>query len=67
MGELKYIVGVLRPLKVRISCQYLHFAQTEDIWLKSELEGKRGVSLTKEVVNEISFSRFLEQVDSKIW
>jgi len=24
-----------------ISCQYLHFAQTEDIWLKSALEGRR--------------------------
>jgi hypothetical protein len=32
--------------KLNISCQYLHFAQTEDIWLKSALEGKRGVSLT---------------------
>jgi hypothetical protein len=24
-----------------ISRQYLHFAQTEDIWLKSALKGKR--------------------------
>ena len=38
--------GVLDPLqKPRISCQYPHFAQTEDIWLKSALEEKRGVLL----------------------
>jgi len=32
-------------LKSQIACQYLHFAKTEDIWLKSALEGKSGVSL----------------------
>jgi hypothetical protein len=36
---------VLNPLKPPISCQYLPFAQTEDIWLKSALEGKRGFLL----------------------
>jgi hypothetical protein len=30
--------------KMNISCQYPHFAQTEDIWLKSTSEGKSGVS-----------------------
>ncbi len=30
------------------ACQYLHFAQTEDIWLKSASEGKSGVSLSTE-------------------
>jgi hypothetical protein len=34
----------------KISCQYLHFAQTEDIWLKSALEGGGGVLLIEEVV-----------------
>jgi hypothetical protein len=29
-----------------ISCQYLHFAQIEDIGLKSALEVKRGVLVT---------------------
>jgi len=33
-------------LNGRISCQYLYFAQTEDIWLKSAMEGKSGVSLS---------------------
>ena len=28
---------------LRVSCQYLHFAQTQDIWSKSAWEGKRGV------------------------
>jgi hypothetical protein len=31
--------------KPRTACQYPHFAQTEDIWLKSALEEKRGVLL----------------------
>jgi hypothetical protein len=31
-----------------ISCQYLHFAKTEDIWLKSASEGKSGISLITE-------------------
>jgi hypothetical protein len=30
----------------KISCHFLHFAKTEDIWLKSALEGERGVLLT---------------------
>jgi len=29
----------------QIACQLLHLAQTEDIWLKSALEGKSGLSL----------------------
>jgi hypothetical protein len=29
---------------VRISCQYRNSAKTEDIWLKSALEGKSGAS-----------------------
>jgi hypothetical protein len=46
MSQPSNMLGVvLDPLKPRISCQYLHFAQTEDIWLKSALEGKRGVLL----------------------
>jgi hypothetical protein len=46
MGQPSNMLGVvLDPLKTGISCQYLHFAQTEDIWLKSALKGKRGVSL----------------------
>jgi len=28
---------------VKIACQDLHFAQTEDIWLKPALEWERGV------------------------
>jgi len=32
--------------KLKISCQYVHFAQTEDIWLKSAFEWKRGVLLS---------------------
>jgi len=33
--------------RVRISCHFLHFDQTEDIWLKSALEGKmRGLLIT---------------------
>jgi hypothetical protein len=38
---------------MRISCKYLFFTQTEDIWLKSALEGKRGILLItkKEGVN----------------
>jgi len=35
------------PLEVRISCHFLPFDQTEDICLKSALEGKSGVSLIK--------------------
>jgi hypothetical protein len=42
--------GTSGSLKVRISCHFLHFDQTEDIWLKSALEGKRGVSLTQDVL-----------------
>ena len=33
-------------LKMNIACQYLHFLQTKDIWLKSASEAKRGVLLT---------------------
>ncbi len=42
---IPYVKGALGSLKKWISRQYLHFAQTEDIWLKSALEGKSGVSL----------------------
>ena len=35
----------MKKLDLRISCQYLYFAQTEDIGLKSASEGKRSVSL----------------------
>jgi len=31
--------------KLRISCQDVLFAQTEDIWLKSALEGERAFLL----------------------
>jgi hypothetical protein len=31
-----------------IACHFLHFAKTEDIGLKSALEGKSGVSLITE-------------------
>jgi len=31
--------------KLNVSCQYLYFAQTEDIWLTSALKGKRALSL----------------------
>jgi hypothetical protein len=37
-----------RRLKLNIACQFLHCAQTEDIWLKSASEGKSGVSLITE-------------------
>jgi hypothetical protein len=33
-------------LKARISCDFLRFDQTEDIWLKFALKVKRGVLLT---------------------
>ena len=33
-------------LKLNIACQFLHFAKTEDIWLKSALKVERGVLLT---------------------
>jgi hypothetical protein len=33
-------------LKLRIACQFLHFAKTEDIWLKSALKVERSVLLT---------------------
>ena len=29
-----------------IACQYLHFARTEDMWLKSALKVEKGVLLT---------------------
>jgi hypothetical protein len=35
--------------KVNIARQYLQFAQTEDIYLRSVLEGKRDVLLIEEV------------------
>ena len=31
--------------KARVSCHFLHFDQTEDIWLKSALERRSGISL----------------------
>jgi hypothetical protein len=37
--------GSIGSSKARISCHYMHFAQTEDIGLKSAPEGKRGSSL----------------------
>jgi hypothetical protein len=40
-----HILWVASIQKLNISCQYLNFAQTEDIWLKSALEGKRGLLL----------------------
>jgi hypothetical protein len=44
----KYIIfvrgGGMQHLK--ISCQFLHFAKTEDIGLKSALKVERGVPLT---------------------
>jgi len=50
---VQYVGVVLGPLKPRVSCQYPHFAQTEDIWLKSTLEEKRGVLLITR--KELSF------------
>jgi hypothetical protein len=44
-ATFQYVGVVLDPLKPRISCQYPHFAQTEDIGLKSALEEKRNVLL----------------------
>ena len=32
----------------QISCQFLHFAKTEDIWLKSASKVERGASSTQE-------------------
>jgi hypothetical protein len=32
--------------KARVPCQFLHFAKTEDIWLKSALKVERSVLLT---------------------
>jgi hypothetical protein len=40
MKHMRYGRGALGSLKAGISCQYLHFAQNEDIWLKSALEGE---------------------------
>ena len=33
-------------LKLNTACQFLDFAKTEDIWLKSALKVERGVLLT---------------------
>ena len=44
-ATVQYVGVVLDPLKPRISCQYPHFAQTEDIGLKSALEEKTSVLL----------------------
>jgi hypothetical protein len=41
----QYFVDGFGPLNEQVSCEYLHFAQTEDIWLKSALEGETGVLL----------------------
>ena len=40
------VIGIL--CNMRISCHFLHFDQTEDIWLKSALKVKGGVLLTSE-------------------
>ncbi len=39
--SIPYVKGALSSLKKWISRQYLHCTQTEDIWLKSALKGKR--------------------------
>jgi hypothetical protein len=33
------------PSKARVACHFLHSDMTEDIWLKSAVEGESGVSL----------------------
>jgi hypothetical protein len=42
------MMGNFWPSKPRVSCQYLHFAQTEDIQFKSALEGKMDALLIEE-------------------
>jgi hypothetical protein len=44
--EVTPMTRVLGVFNTRVSCHFLHFAKTEDIWLKSALEGGRGVLLT---------------------
>jgi hypothetical protein len=43
--EIIMFCGRISIQKLNISCQYPHFAQTEDIWLKSALEEKSSVLL----------------------
>ena len=54
IGKRTSIAGVISIPRMNIACHFLHFAQTEDIGLKSALEEKRGVSLTsrKEDLNK---------------
>jgi len=33
-------LGGMEILELNISCQFLHFAETKDIWLKSAVFGK---------------------------
>jgi len=47
--RVKIIKGlVIKNAKLQISCDFMHFAKTEDIWLKSALDGKSGVLLITE-------------------
>ncbi len=68
--SIPYVKGALSSLKKWISRQYLHCTQTEDIWISGwnlHWKGKGTFYWLQEILNEISFLRFLEQVDGKIW
>lgn len=47
-GENLFIHGVSHNFDVQVSCQYLHFSKSEDIWLKSASERERGILLITE-------------------
>ena len=61
-------MGVLSDyLKPSLACQYLYFAQTEDIWLKSAMEGKSGVSLSTGITRRLRNKPLNEALRKMEW